>query len=90
MAETYGAALDELQDVLSAQLAQWRRLLATTRDSAEAMTQQDPDAFESVLSEQVSVMNRLRQLEVDRSRVLQMVGGCAAGSSAMPRASTRS
>jgi hypothetical protein len=75
MAETYGAVLDEVRELLARQLTGWRRLLDATRESTEALRSQDPADFERVLTEQVDALAELRTLESDRTRLLRVVGG---------------
>jgi len=75
MAETYGGVLDEVRDLLARQRDGWRRLLDVTRESTEALRSQDAATFERVLTEQVDALADLRALEVDRTRILRVVGG---------------
>jgi hypothetical protein len=74
MSETYGAVLEELHDIVSDQVALWRRLLETTRESTRAIGASDPAAFEHALKEQIETLRSLRLLERERDRVVRCVG----------------
>ncbi|MEZ5065259.1 MAG: flagellar export chaperone FlgN [bacterium] len=74
MAETYGAALDEMRDLLARQVAAWRGLLEATREGTDAVRTQDPDAFDDALAAQVDALARLRNLETERGELLAIVG----------------
>lgn len=74
MAETFGAALAELREVVTDQVALWRRLLETTRTATRAVGAHDADAFEQALGEQVETLRALKGLERERARVVKSVG----------------
>lgn len=74
MGETYGAALEELRDVVASQVELWRRLLRTTRAGTSAIGAHDPDAFERALAEQVETLRALKGLDRERERVVRSVG----------------
>jgi hypothetical protein len=74
MAETFGAALVELRDLVTDQVSLWRRLLESTRATARAVAAQDADGFERALAEQVETLCALKGIERERSRVVRNVG----------------
>lgn len=78
MAETFGAALVELRDVVADQVSLWRRLLETTREGTRALGAHDAPAFEQALTDQVETLRALKALEAERGRIVRTVGEGAA------------
>jgi hypothetical protein len=74
MAETYGAALGELRDLVADQVGLWQRLLESTRAATRAVGVHDAAAFEHALGEQVETLRALKGIERERARMVRSVG----------------
>jgi hypothetical protein len=74
MAETFGAVVGELRDLVADQVALWRRLLEATRGATRALGAHDADDFERALALQVETLRALKGLERERGRLVRSVG----------------